>query len=576
MTLSFRPALLLSAIPALALALAPLPAVAELLPRDAPAVGAPIEPSLAGRYLAGRYAQSGHDLAAAADLLGGALEADPKNPDLMQQTFMLNLGAGRIEAATDLAKRLIALGSDNDVAPIVLAVAGAKSGDFAGAGAALKGVPTSGINSVLVPLLEAWFALPGEGIEAAVTALAPLAKIKGLEPLYETQLGLIQDLAGHAAEADTAYQAAIKASEQPSFRMHELAGNFYQRQNRAADAKALYDNFAKRMPAALWLEALTSSLEAGAKAPPTVPDAGAGAAEALFDLATILNQEEADDAALAYLRLALHLRPDLAIAQVLLGDVLVQQERLAEAVDVYGTVSGPSPFAWQARRSAARELDELDRTDEAVAALKIMVDERPRDVDAAIDLGNIERAHERFAEAAAAYDIAVARLGEPQPRHWSLFYFRGVSRERNKDWAAAEPDFKQALALEPDQPYVLNYLAYSWVEQQQQAHYDEALAMLAKAVELRPDDGYIVDSLGWVYFRLGRHDKAVEYLERAVQLKPQDPVINDHLGDAYWRAGRKGEAGSQWRRALLFKPEPDRIQPIEAKIERGLDDSTDG
>ena len=133
----------------------------------------------------------------------------------------------------------------------------------------------------------------------------------------------------------------------------------------------------------------------------------------------------------------------------------------------------------------------------------------------------------------------------------------------------AEESFKKALELRPDQPYVLNYLAYSWVEKG--LHLDEASEMLRNAREQRPNDAYIIDSVGWVHYQLGAYDNAVIDLEEAVELLPQDPIVNDHLGDAYWQVGRKREARFQWNRSLSPDPEPDTISIIENKIKFGLE-----
>lgn len=183
-------------------------------------------------------------------------------------------------------------------------------------------------------------------------------------------------------------------------------------------------------------------------------------------------------------------------------------------------------------------------------------------------MGDLLRGKERFAEAVVAYDKAMARIGAVEPRHWALLYSRGIALERSKQWPRAEADFLKALELNPDQPYVLNYLGYSWVEHG--IHLDKALTMIETAVKLRPEDGYIVDSMGWVLFRLGRYAEAVPHLERAVELRPSDPTINDHLGDAYWRVGRENEARFQWDRALVLKPSPEEAREIQTKLKRGL------
>jgi Flp pilus assembly protein TadD len=186
-----------------------------------------------------------------------------------------------------------------------------------------------------------------------------------------------------------------------------------------------------------------------------------------------------------------------------------------------------------------------------------------------MQLGDLLREKKRFIEAADAYSEAIRRLrAAGAPERWSLFYSRGISLERAGQWERAEADLLHALKLKPDQPLVLNYLGYSWIDRG--AHLHRGLQMIEKAVDLRPEDGYIVDSLGWAHYRLGDYHSAVQYLEKAVELVPNDPTINDHLGDAYWQTGRLIEARYQWRRALQFGPEKDEVKPIESKLVRGV------
>ena len=189
-------------------------------------------------------------------------------------------------------------------------------------------------------------------------------------------------------------------------------------------------------------------------------------------------------------------------------------------------------------------------------------------------LAGVQRSAKMYNEAAATYDAAISAVGIPTKDNWTLFYFRGICYERAKDWPKAEDDFKKALELYPDQPLVLNYLGYSWVDQG--VKLDEAFKMLRRAVELRPNDGYIVDSLGWAHYKLGQYSEATQTLERAVDLKPADPVLNDHLGDAYWRVDRKTEARFQWNHARDMKPEPDELPAILEKIDGGLPDAGAG
>jgi Flp pilus assembly protein TadD len=178
--------------------------------------------------------------------------------------------------------------------------------------------------------------------------------------------------------------------------------------------------------------------------------------------------------------------------------------------------------------------------------------------------GDILRGQRKFEDAVAAYDKAISRVAHPVKANWPLFYERGIALERSQNWPRAEADFKHALELSPDEPYVLNYLGYSWTEQNK--NLPRARQMIERAVEQRPNDGAVIDSLGWVVLRQGNVTEAVRLLQRASELQPADATVNFHLGDAYWAAGRKLEAQFQWRRSLNLSPEPDDVPRLEAKL----------
>ncbi len=302
-----------------------------------------------------------------------------------------------------------------------------------------------------------------------------------------------------------------------------------------------------------------------------IRDARTGMGDALLSISEAFLDQERDVEAMKLARAATFAAPDDAEAWLLGARIALAQDNPAEALRVLDLAPASGPLALSAGLVRATALEDEDRFDDAVALLEDMATREPTRPDALVALGDVLRGRERFAEAEQAYTRAIDRLPKIESRHWRLFYARGIAYERTKRWPQAEADLKRALELEPDQPFVLNYLGYSWVDQG--LHLDEAKAMLNRAVELRPDDGFIVDSLGWAYFRLGEHDKAVTYLERAVELQPGDPVLNDHLGDAYWRVGRTREAKFQWQRALTFEPDADAVPLIKDKLARGLTDA---
>jgi len=336
----------------------------------------------------------------------------------------------------------------------------------------------------------------------------------------------------------------------------------------AKKALEIYAAFSQVMPNHPLIEAAVSDLKAGRPLAPLVRSAQAGAAEVLYGLGSSLGRQGGEDLGLVYLQLALYLEPQHPIALAALGDLYETMKKPERAIEVYGRVPANSPLKRNAEVHRALNLDQLERTDEARRNLEALIAAKPDDIEAIMALGNVLRARKFYKEAADTYTKAVNLLPAPERGYWTLYYFRGICRERSKQWPLAEKDFEQALALYPDQPQVLNYLGYSWVDQGQ--HLDKAIEMIRKAVSLRPNDGYIVDSLGWAYYRLGRYDEAVRELERAIELRPEDPVINDHLGDAYWKVGRRLESFFQWGHAKDLKPEPEDLEKIQVKLRDGL------
>ena len=538
---------------------------ASVAPGEPPAARGPgqFRPTGAfGAFLAGRLAASEMDTAMAADQFNRALAADPNNPELLQRAFLAALADGR--DATPLARRVLQRDPQALIANLDIVVADASSGRFDRAEARLRALPRQGAAQLLQPLLLAWALVGRNQPEAALATLRPLTEGVRFRGTFAVHAGLIADLAGRPAEAERFFRLALAEGGGQSLRLAEIVSSFEARQGRTEQARRLLGELSAASDDGAMVEArLVADL--GRRA---VRDARDGMAEALLGLAGALRQQEAGDFALLLLRLALELRPDFAPATILIADVLENDRRYEAASSILGGVSPTSPYAPMAQLRAAVLLDRLDRTGAALAALESLAAADPTRPEPLARLGDILRARSRFAEAARAYDRAVARLGPPERRHWTLYYARGIAHERAKDWPRAERDFLTALDLSPDQPYVLNYLGYSWVEQGREL--ERARRMIERAVELRPQDGHIVDSLGWVLFKLGDYRAAVRWLERAVELEPRDAVINDHLGDAYWAVGRHAEARFQWRRALNLGPEPSEIPKIEAKLRDGL------
>lgn len=533
----------------------------------APAAGqrAVLGHTLSGNYLAARHAQAANSDAAAADFLLAALAKSPNDLFLLQRAHNALLSDGRVAEAAKLAQRMPASGHGNDLGAITRAVDAIKAGRYPEVASILK---ADGANQLLAVLLRTW-ALQGAG--KPDQALAALKAIKGEEAgasLYHLHAALLHDAAGRKAEAAAEARAAVAGDGVPPVRTVQLAGAILVRAGAAAEAEALYRRAGEGYGAEDTgsLAELLQALPATANpAKPVMASAADGAAEALFQASGALAQKEVRDGALMVGKLGLYLKPNFPFLQMFVGELLDAAGRPADANVVYAGIDRASPLSWQARLARAENLNRMDRFADAEKELRAMAAERPDDPHALLLLGDMLRQRERFVEAVPVYDQAIA-LKEPLPqRYWRVLYARGIALERAKLWPRAEADFVRALEMEPDQPLVLNYLGYSWVEQGERL--EEAQDMIRRAVELRPNDGFIVDSLGWVYYRLGKKAEAVVQLERAVELQPEDPVINDHLGDAYWAVGRQREANFQWRAALGLDPEPELKTELERKLQ---------
>jgi len=518
-------------------------------------------PSAFGAYLAGRFAAAETDTRTAADELLEALRLTPNEPEVLTRAFLAAVMDGRPDAVR-LAHRL----PQSELAIMLLAGADGMAGRWERAEARLRELPRNGAAQVLQPLLLAW-AQAGRG--ATDTALATLrpqmegGRLRGLAALHGA---MIADIANRPAEAERLARLALSESSEANLRMLQIIAGIFERAGKSADAARLLDAVAlggddfallgnpEMRQRLLRRRAVASAVE--------------GMAEAELALAGALRGQGAPELTLLLSRLALRLRPDFTPALLIAADSLAEEAHPAAALDLLRKVSEDDPLAPVVMLRRASLLDRMDRPEEAISTLRALAQAQPDAVQPQARLGDLLRRRSRFPEAAEAYTAAIGRVGAPQAGHWPLFYARGIALERSGNWTAAEADFRRALQLSPDQPYVLNYLGYTWVEHG--ANLPEARRMLERAAELRPQDGNIADSLGWALFKLNDLSNATRWLEKAAELEPRNSVINDHLGDAYWADGREREARFQWRRALSLEPEPGDAPRISAKLRDGL------
>jgi tetratricopeptide (TPR) repeat protein len=525
------------------------------------------EQEIYANYLSARFAATEHDLHDASKYYRESLDHDPDNATLLALAFFYSTSSGEVDDAAKLAARVVKATPDDRAARLTLAVAAMKARNYADARTNLTQSAKGPFTNLTAALVDAWAAAgTGDGA-AALADVKGAASSTGADALSAFHLAMLNEYLGHTADADAAYRdALLKAG--PSPRIVDAYGRFLERSGKTAEAAALYGKLASDAALAPIIQERQADLAAHKKPDPLIRAPEDGAAEALFGIASSLTEQASADIAILYLRLALHMRPDLALGEVMLGDRFEALQKFDDAIAAYRRIDHDSPYWRLAQIQTALDEARVNKTDDAIKDLKTLTANDPKDLEAWTALGDAQRAGEHWPDAVAAYDQAIKLVGTPAQKDWPLYYSRAISEERAHQWNLAEPDLQLALKLSPDQPEVLNYLGYSWVDQGR--NISDALKMLEKARQLRPQDGYIVDSVGWAYFKLGRWDDAAKTLQDAVALVPGDPTINEHFGDALWRVGKKMDARFQWSHALAFGPEADQKTGLEKKLKDGL------
>ncbi|MBC2884543.1 tetratricopeptide repeat protein [Ochrobactrum sp. CM-21-5] len=532
--------------------------------------------SFAGAYLAGRTAETDNNLGTAVDFYRQAMAFDPKNSQIKQDLMLVLLTEGRFKDAMPLAEELKNVPEIERFSRVALAIDAISRKQYRKVGPLLMLSLQSDMDRLSTGFMNAWVKV-GQGNPKQ--ALADVRKIQGPEwyGLFRTyNAALIADIAGQKQEARNYYQQAIDdrpgggAAPDTYERVVMAYASFKLRQGDKEGAIKTLNEAAELLNGRMTITEMREKIEAGQKYGRLIETPQQGVAEVLYTLGTAINRSGAEAFAKLYLQMSLPLRSDNDATLYQLGDISAKLRQPQKAVEYYGRVPEKSPYRRDAEMQRALNLAENDQSAEAIKQLKVLLNRDKTDMRTYLALGGVYAQDKNFADAAKIYDAAVGQIKTPERKDWPVFYQRGIAYERLKEWDKAEPNFDKALALYPDQPQVLNYLGYSWVDMGM--HLDKALDMIRKAVQLRPQDGYIVDSLGWAYYKLGRYDEAVIELEKAVKLRPEDPTINDHLGDAYWRVDRQLEATFQWNHAIAGKPEPEELASIEAKLKKGLPD----
>ncbi|MGH1331850.1 MAG: tetratricopeptide repeat protein [Paracoccaceae bacterium] len=521
----------------------------------------------AGAYLSARHASNVNDFEQASRTYAEALSNDPGNLSLMEGQIISQIAQGNTANALAVAKLLVAQSPDNQIANMVVLAAASKGDEFE---AVLKSIDAEhGVGPLVDGLLGAWAAAGMGQMSDALDRFDEVAKSKGLESFgfYHKALALIS--VGDFEGADAIFSGKVGGKLPPTRRGVIAHAEVLSQLERGAEAVAIIDDvFGTQLDPGI--SAIRANLIAGTPLErSSVRSVQDGMAEVFFSVASALDGESDDSYALLYARIAEYLRPDHSDAHLLAAVLLERLGQYDLATQAYRAVPREDPAYYAAEQGRADALRRAGREDAAIEVMEQLTRSHGDLPAVHITLGDMMRAQEKYAEAIKSYSNALALYKGEDPGQWIVYFARGIAYEREDDWDNAEADFRKALALQPDQPQVLNYLGYSYLEMK--TNYDEALDMIERAVVARPNDAFITDSLGWGYYRVGRYDEAVIQMERAVELMAVDPIVNDHLGDVYWAVGRKREAEFQWSRAMSFDPEEKDAERIRRKLDIGLD-----
>jgi tetratricopeptide (TPR) repeat protein len=524
--------------------------------------------SLYGSYLAGRLARTERDNQTAAGYYSEALEKDPDSKEILEDAFQLKVATGAFPEALDLGRQLLTRDNQHKIANFLLGATAFSKKNYGDAEKYFKTGGKGPIADLTGNLARNWIDLARGRINEALKApSAPMPQTEAIELLHRA---MIADIAKRRNVARAAYEQLHAKSSRSVRTIEAYARHAAFWGDKDLALEILKPGLTTPNPNPL-LKAIANDLAAGRPVALLVSTPQEGLAEVFQDIGEALASDNVYEAGQIYLQLALFVRPDFPVAQYALGELYDQLKNYELAAASFALIPREASLWAVAQLRRTLDMSALNRIDEAKAILTELIKAYPDDMRPHYTMGNLLRANKEYAEAIVYYSNAIEKLGTPDKSHWAFYYARGICYERTKSWPKAEADLKKALELDNTQELALNYLGYSWVDQA--TNLQEGMELIKRAVKLRPQDGYFVDSLGWAYFRQQDYTQAVKYLEHAVELRPDDPTINDHLGDAYWHVDRKLEAQFQWKQALDLKPDPEDAAKIKKKLEEGVSET---
>jgi Flp pilus assembly protein TadD len=537
-----------------------------------------------GNYLAGRTASINGDHQNAAQFLGHiAMIEKQQAPKILSELAIRHyLLSGEIEKAITLAKvnddsaskgkdDKKSLKNNGGYGGLLLFVEALKNDDFTEADARLNHVNSDGLASLFMPFLQSWLEFNNTKKPNRITAADGLAhnQFRNLQHYHEA---LQLELSGDLDKAKVIYEKTTLEPQKMPDAMLLQAINFFATNNQNEQAVLLVDKMRQLHPRdAFWYIRNTENLIEEIKGYEyiKIQSTTDGIAESLANIGYILANEGAVEEGQILLQLAIYLRSNNDLYKMILAESLENADNYDAAISLYEQIKQPEFIADLVQIAIARTLHASGEKQQSRQLLQQLLLKSPLKYNIQVMLGDLERDAKHDELALTYYNDALVSIGEPKNIDWPLLFRRSIIYDNLGMWEKSQADLQHALSLSPNEPELVNYLAYSWLLRGEKL--EQAKEMLAQAVKDAPANAHIIDSYGYALYRLGEYDKAFGVLETALSLIPSDPTINDHYGDILWRLGRKTEAKFHWKRALTFKPtEKGAVIAIKQKLKTGL------
>ncbi|MGY8986764.1 MAG: hypothetical protein ACKVIX_09085 [Sphingomonadales bacterium] len=519
-------------------------------------------------FVSGQLAKYDSNLFLASQFFEKALLDVPKSEPILQEAFSLALMNGYYEKAVDLAYKIDEVGGINPSVSMMLALENFKNRDFEKVTYYLTRTKGAGFGTLVSPIIKAWVSgLEGYPVKA-LEELEVLKEIFLFKSFGAEHAAYIMENTGNEEAAEKSYLSLLSNNKLANTDLIFSYGTFLEKIGRKEDALTLYNSFLKALPLNRGLSAAIDRVKNNEISKSVAQDPDLAISMALLRIANELTRDKTNRTALLYAQLGVFMAPKYETGLLLLANLFLSENQPQNSLVVLDNISMDNNYSDVARVREALAYNALGELDEAIFVLKDYLKISPGNNFVRSSLGDILRSQERFEEAIKEYDIALKNVSDNTTTDWFLYFVRGICFEKINEWSKAEVDFIKALELNPNEPQVLNYLGYSWIDRGM--FIEKARGMIEEAVKQSPTDGFIIDSLGWVQFLMSEYEEAVINLEKAVKLQPEDSTLNNHLGDVYWMLGRRLEAKFQWNHALVMGPDEDELEPLKQKLSYGL------